>query len=61
MLLTTPLSVEDYDRFRRFGFSEQPFSDLNPCLLGALLGLVMPAGMLIAFSAKRARSYPITG
>ncbi len=61
VLTNTSLTVQDYDQFPCFSFSEQSSSDLNPRLTGALLGLLLPTGMLIAFNAKRARWYAMNG
>lgn len=61
VLKNTPLTLADYERFPRFRYVEQPFSELNPRLFGGLLGLLIPIGLLYLFSVRRVRNYPVTG
>ncbi|MBA4142424.1 MAG: DUF3526 domain-containing protein [Nitrosospira sp.] len=60
VMTNTALTVEDYDRFPRFWYVQQPLSDLNPRLLSALLGLLIPVVALVYLSARRVSRYPIT-
>lgn len=59
VMTNTALTVEDYDRFPRFQYLQQPLSELNPRLFYALLGLLVPIAVLGYFSARRVSHYPI--
>lgn len=61
VLNNTPLTLADYERFPRFRYTEQSWAELNTRLLGGLLGLLIPIGLLYLFSVRRIRNYPVTG
>lgn len=56
----TPLTLVDYERFPAFHYTEQSWPELNTRLLGGLLGLLIPIGLLYLFSVRRIRNYPVT-
>ncbi len=60
VLENTPLTLADYQRFPRFAYVEQAISETNMRLLGGLLGLAVPIGLLCLFSVRRIRNYPVT-
>lgn len=53
------LTVADYDRFPRFRYAEQGLGEWAVDLPAALLGLLLPAAVLAAFSARRVRGYSV--
>lgn len=54
------LTQEDYDRFPRFRYAEQWLGEWAADLPAALLGLLLPAAVLVGFSVRRVRGYSIS-
>jgi ABC-2 type transport system permease protein len=57
----TPLTLADYEHFPRFSHIEPSWIELNGRMLSALLGLLIPIGLLYLFSMYRVRDYTVIG
>jgi ABC-2 type transport system permease protein len=60
VLANTPLTLADYQRFPHFGYVEQASSETTLRLFSGLLGLAVPIALLVLFSVRRIRDYPVT-